>query len=245
MHYRPSLGQSAPSASIVTARQTRTYEVASLLADGTRNLNEFRAPAYPLIDRAFSAFAQGALLATPDGPVAIEDLMPGDYLKTTSGEPAQIVWIGSATFVPKPQMPRTRLVRIMADSFGPGRPGSFVTVGPAARILQTPPHLRGYADGEPLLTPATEFIDNVNVISVTPPTPVRLFHLCLSRHAAVDLGGVQMETFHPGNNILRGATHSQRDFFLSMFPKIAHVSDFGPLAHRRAPTEENGEIFAA
>lgn len=245
MHYRPSLGHRTPSAPIMTSRPVRIYEVASLRADGTTHLNEFRAPAIPLIDRAFSAFAQGCLLATPDGPVAVEDLLPGDYLKTTSGEPAQVTWIGSATFAPKPQMPRTRLVRIMADSFGPGRPGSFVTVGPAARILQTPPALRGYAGGEPLLTPAAEFIDNVNVIAVTPPTPVRLFHICLTRHAAVDLGGVQMETFHPGNNILRGATHSQRDLFLSMFPTIAHVSDFGPLAHRRAPTEEGGEIFAA
>lgn len=245
MHIRPNIGQGTTPIPMAPARQTRTYEVASLLADGSQNVSQFRAPAIPLIDRAFSAFAHGALLATPEGPVAIEDLLPGDYLKTTSGEPAQIVWIGSSTFVPKPNMPRTRLVRIMADTFGPGRPGSFVTVGPAARILQTPPHLRGYANGEPLLTPATEFVDNVNVIPVTPPTPVRLFHLCLTRHAAVDLGGIHMETFHPGSNILRGATHAQRDFFLSMFPRIAHVTDFGPLAHRRAPTDDNGEIFAA
>lgn len=214
---------------------SRTYEVSALLADGTLNINEYRAPALPLFDKAFSAFAQGALLATPDGPIAVEDLIPGDFLKTASGEPAQIVWIGAATFRPKPQLPRTRLVRVMADTFGPGRPASFVTVGPAARILQTPPHLRSIAKQEPLLTPATDFIDQVNVIEVTPPTPVRLFHICLSRHAAVDVGGLYMETFHPGAALFRNATHSQRDFLLSMFPRIAHHTDFGPLAHPRAP----------
>jgi hypothetical protein len=197
-----------------------------------------------MIDQAFSAFARGALIETPDGPVAIEDLMPGDYVRTTRGKPAQIVWIGSATFAPVVLGQRLPLVRIMADTFGPSRPESFVTVGPAARILQTPPHLRGYSDGEELLTPASAFVDNVNVIKVTPPTPVRLFHMCLSRHAAVDVGGVAMETYHPGSAALRSVSHAQRDFLMNLFPRISHVTDFGPLAHPRAP-EDAHEYSAA
>ena len=86
-----------------------------------------------------------------------------------------------------------------------------------------------------MLTPASAFVDNVNVIEVVPPTPIRLFHICLSRHAAVDVGGIEMETFHPGMTATRKVTHAQRDLFLSMFPHIAHVTDFGPLAHPRAP----------
>lgn len=216
----------------------RTFEVAALRADNTRSIATFKAPALPLFESAFSAFARGATIAAPNGSIAVEDLQPGDWLNTSSGTPAQVLWIGSSNFVPADTGRRMPLIRIMADSFGQNRPGSFVTVGPAARLLQTPPHLRGTTGGGAMLTPADMFVDNVNVIEVVPPTPVRLFHLCLSRHAAVDVGGIHMETFHPGMGAARQVTHAQRDLFLSMFPHIAHITDFGPLAHPRAPETE-------
>ncbi len=214
---------------------SRFVDVASLRADGTRSVATFKVPALPLFESAFSAFTRGVNLSAPDGIIPIEDLVPGDWLNTSSGEPAQVVWIGSSSFVPADAGRRTPLVRLMADSFGQGRPSSFVSVGPGARLLQTPAHLRGATGGAAMLTPAREFIDNVNVIEVTPPTPVRLFHICLSRHAAVDVGGLMMETFHPGMAATREVSHAQRDMFLSMFPHVSHVTDFGPLAHPRAP----------
>ncbi|MEL7132020.1 MAG: Hint domain-containing protein [Pseudomonadota bacterium] len=213
----------------------RTFEVAALRADGSRSVATFKAPAIPLFESAFSAFARGVVLSSTSGGIAIEDLQPGDWLNTSAGAPAQVVWIGSSNFVPSDAGRRIPLIRIMADSFGQNRPASFLTLGPAARLLQTPAHLRATTDGAPLLTPASTFVDNVNVIEVVPPTPIRLFHICLSRHAAVDVGGIEAETFHPGRQATRQVSHAQRDLFLSMFPHIAHTTDFGPLAHPRAP----------
>jgi len=227
-----------PRADVYPARSLRTFDVAALRADGTRSVASFKAPALPLFEAAFSAFARGVNLSGPGGMTPIEDLVPGDWLNTSSGEPAEVIWIGSSSFVPADAGRRMPLVRIMADSFGQSRPSSFVTVGPGARILQTPPHLRGTTGGDAILTPARAFVDNVNVIEVSPPTPVRMFHICLSRHAAVDVGGMMMETFHPGMAATRTVTHAQRDMFLSMFPRISHITDFGPLAHPRAPEEE-------
>ncbi|MEM6760953.1 MAG: Hint domain-containing protein [Pseudomonadota bacterium] len=213
----------------------RSYEIAALRVDSSLSISSIKAPAIPLFESAFSAFARGARLSAPSGEISIEDLRPGDWLNTSSGTPAQVLWIGSSQFVPADTGRRLPLIRIMADSFGENRPESFVTVGPAARLLQTPPHLRGSVSGADMLTPAAAFVDNVNIIEVVPPTPVRLFHICLSRHAAVDVGGIHMETFHPGMGATRSVTHAQRDLFLSMFPHIAHITDFGPLAHPRAP----------
>ena len=207
-------------------------------ADGSRSISTFKAPALPLFEGAFSAFTRGAILSAPHGDIAVEDLQPGDWLNTSVGQPAQVVWIGSSNFVPADTGRRVPLIRIMADSFGQNRPETFVTVGPAARLLQTPAHLRGTTGGAPLLTPAKVFTDNVNIIEVVPPTPVRLFHLCLTRHAAITVGGIEMETFHPGMGATRQVTHAQRDLFLSMFPHIAHITDFGPLAHPRAPEDD-------
>lgn len=213
----------------------RTYEIAALRADGSLMIGQDKAPAIPLFESAFSAFARGTVLDTPMGGVAIEDLQPGDMVNTSTGEPAKLIWIGSSSFVPADAGRRTPLIRIMSDTFGQARPASFLTVGPAARILHTPHHLRSEAGEKRLLTPVREFLDGVNVIEVVPPTPVRLFHICLDRHAAVRAGGIEMETFHPGARGTNALSHALRDRFLGMFPQVGHITDFGPLAHPRAP----------
>ncbi|MBD3664334.1 Hint domain-containing protein [Sulfitobacter sp. TSTF-M16] len=220
---------------------TRSYEVAALRADGSVFIGQDRAPALPFFESAYSAFARGTLIQTADGEVAVEDLQPGDMIQTSTGEPAQLIWIGSSNFVPADAGRRMPLIRIMPDSFGQNRPSSFLTVGPGARVLHTPHHLRGEAGGTQMLTPARALVDGVNVIEVVPPTPVRLFHLCLTRHAAIQAGGIEMETFHPGANSARSVSHSMRDRFLGMFPRISHMTDFGPLAHPRAPEQDAGD----
>lgn len=216
----------------------RSFEVAALRSDDSMYIGQDKAPAIPLFENAFAAFARGTLIATPQGDVAIEDLQPGDMVNTSTGKPAKLIWIGSSSFVPADAGRRMPLMRIMADTFGQGRPNTFLTVGPAARILHTPHHLRSEASEKRMLTPVREFIDGVNVIEVVPPTPVRLFHICLDRHAAINAGGVEMETFHPGAKATHSVSHSLRDRFLGMFPQISHVTDFGPLAHPRAPEAE-------
>jgi hypothetical protein len=215
----------------------RNYEVAALRSDGSLYIGQDRAPAIPLFESAFSAFARGTVIQTTQGDIAVEDLQPGDMINTSTGEPAPLIWIGSSSFVPADTGRRVPLVRVMADSFGQARPNSFITLGPAARVLHTPHHLRGDAGSAQMLTPVREFVDGVNVIEVVPPTPVRLFHICLSRHAAINVGGMEMETFHPDATAMRSVSHSLRDRFLGMFPQIGHASDFGPLAHPRAPED--------
>jgi hypothetical protein len=215
--------------------QTRSFEIAALRADGSLYIGQDKAPAVPLFDAAFSAFARGTLIKTVLGDIAVEDLQPGDMINTTSGEPSKLVWIGSTSFSPADAGRRIPLISIMPDSFGQSRPNSVLTVGPGARILHTPHHLRSETGSAQMLTPVRALLDGVNVIEVVPPTPVRLFHICLERHAAITAGGIEMETFHPGINAMRKVSHTLQGRFLSMFPRIGHLADFGPLAHPRAP----------
>lgn len=217
------------------AAPMRTFDIAALRKDGAHDVMQVRVPAHPLFEKAFSAFARGTLIQTEAGEIAVEDLQPGDMIPTVAGKPAKLLWIGSGNFVPADAGYRTSLIRVMADTFGMGRPDSFLTLGPHARILQTPPYLRGQIGAASLLAPVSDFVDGVNVIEVVPPTPVQLFHLVLERHGAIRAGGLECETFHPGGQAMREVSHSLRDLFLSMFPHISHLSDFGPLAHPRAP----------
>jgi hypothetical protein len=132
----------------------------------------------------------------------------------------------------------------MADSFGMGRPSVFVTLGPAARLLQTPHHLRADHSGAPLLTPMSHFVDGTSVISVSPPTPVKLFHVCLDRHAIINVGGLSMESYHPNMQQAQNMTQTMRSLFLSMFPRIIQFADFGPMSHSRTPDNDTGKTAA-
>lgn len=220
----------------------RNYEIAALRKDGSVYFSQERAPANQLFESAFSAFARGTLIQTPSGDVAIEDLAPGDMITTTNGEAAQLTWIGSGNFVPADRRNPMPLTRIMVDSFGNSRPNMFLTIGPAARILHRTANMRAGNDVLRLLTLASELLDGENVIKVSPPTPVKLFHICLSHHATIFAGGLEAETFHPAGNGFESAPPSFKAKFLSMFPQIDTLQDFGKLAHLRADQLNKSEF---
>lgn len=224
--------------------QLRRYEVSTLLARGEIAQTRHIAPALPLFENAFTAFCRGSLVETDVGPVAIEDLLPGDRVITQDGSAQEVVWKGSTVLVPGRPDARGRthqLIRIMADAFGMQRPMSGVLAGPAARLLATPGHLRRMMEGQPILTPACEFLDGMNVIETAPPTPVELFHICLRRHAVINVDGLQFETYHPGVNALRVMSHAMRSVYLNLFAHVEKLTDFGP---QILPRAGEGEIDA-
>ncbi len=224
--------------------QLRRYVTNALTRDGSIVESRHVAPALPVFEDAFCAFSRGSLVETVSGPMAIEDLLPGDKIVTADGFEQPIIWIGRTTVVPgQPLANRRRLplTRIMTDSFGVARPNACLITGPAARLLNTPPHLRGVGADAKMLTPTAEFIDGVNVVETAPPTPVELFHICLPRHAAIRVGGLEFESYHPGPNAARSIGHAMRDVFLKLFPHANYLTSFGPIAYPRAG---DGPIYA-
>lgn len=227
-----------------TRPQLRRYEVLSLLPNGDIAETQHVAPALELFENAFLAFCRGSLVDTEQGPVAIEDLLPGDKVATVDGEMLPVLWIGSTRFAARhsdSQRRNLRLTRLMADSFGMARPSSCVVAGPAARLRMTPAHLKSLADGGPLLTPAHEFIDGLNITETAPPTPVQMFHLCLPRHAIIRVGGLEFETYHPGLAAVRATSHAMKSVYFNLFPHIDAMTDFGAPVHARLG---DGEIDA-
>ncbi|MCA0929137.1 Hint domain-containing protein [Ruegeria profundi] len=227
--------------------QLRRYEVSTLMKNGEVVQTRHIAPALPMFEDAFCAFTRGALVETESGPMAFEDLLPGDTVLTQTGASETVLWKGSVMLIPGRQDShgRTRpLTRIMADTFGMQKPMSGVIVGPSARLLGTPSHLR-HVNGEgPVLTPVHEFQDGMSVIETLPPTPIELFHICLKRHAVINVDGLQFETYHPGVNAVRRLSHSLRSIYLNLFAHIDTLSDFGPLVMPRAGDGEVDAITA-
>ncbi|WP_282119210.1 Hint domain-containing protein [Ruegeria atlantica] len=224
--------------------QLRRYEVSTLMPNGDVSQTRHIAPALPMFEDAFCAFTRGSLVETENGPLAIEDLLPGDLVLTQDGALQTVLWKGSVTLIPGrvDSRGRTRpLTRIMADTFGMQKPLSGVIAGPAARLLGAPAHLRHLHEGAEILTPVHEFQDGMSVIETLPPTPIELFHICLKRHSVIKVDGLQFESYHPGVNAARQVSRSLRSIYLNLFAHIESLNDFGPLVLPRAG---DGEIDA-
>lgn len=221
-----------PSADQPPARAVsfmRRFEVAALLPDLSVTTKQVIAPATPLFEGCASAFARGTLIETLRGAVAIEDLVPGDYIQTASGtEP--VTWIGSTTYVPGHAVEATTLThmtRITAEAFGLGHPPVDTLVGPAARMIVRHTRLRSLLGEEAVLAPVSDYVDGDRYLQVTPAGTVQLYHLMVPRHTIITVGGIEMETYHPGKAIGQGLGQNLRALFLSMFPNLSGLEDFG------------------
>lgn len=228
---RPSLSlRTTPALRPQRTGMTRRYDIAYLGGDRVPEHRQFIAPSLPSFEAAFSAFGRGLLFTTSEGPCAIEDLQPGMRVETLEHGFLPVVWIGSMQVIPNVPADRpelSRLVRIMADRFGIGRPVVDMILGPGARMLR--------GDGaEATYIPAHDMVDGDGVFQLTPPAPTRVFHLALPRHATLLAGGLQVESFHPGPYKAELLGPDLLRAYLDMFPHVANLGGFGPMAHPRS-----------
>lgn len=222
---------------------TRRYRAQWLGDGGDIQEAERTAHANQLLDAAHSAFVRGTLITTTCGPIAIEDLLPGDRVVTAAHGPQSVLWIGSMTLPVSTHVPAPRsLTRIQTDALGVMRPLSDLLVGPGARFLRHPRHLRASCGHAPVLTPVRAMSDGMQIFDVAPTQPVTLYHLCLRQHAIITASGVETESFHPGAGFERDLDEATLNDFLSLFPHIQSPRDFGPLAHMRLPLDMPDEL---
>jgi len=226
---------------------SRRYEAMALLpGEGVVEVNRV-APAHPIFESAFAALARGTILATRDGPVAVEDLLPGIEIETRDAGFQPLLWIGSITLMPQgaPGLPPSRLFRVPADSFGPSRPMPDLVLAPHARLLHRSPRLAHLSDDASALAPITAFEDGASVIRVAPVSPVKVYHLAFREHHVLRANGIEIESFHPGLDLSRKLSEDSLRLFLSLFPQVDGLSGFGPLRALRLSTEELQSLDAA
>lgn len=218
----------------------RQYEALGLLPDGGLAEISKRAPAHPIFESAFSAFARGTIMATEDGPVAVEDLLPGTRIETRDAGFQPLLWIGTMTLLPNHkvgQMP-SRLFRIPVDSFGPQRPVPDLMLAPHARLLHRSAKLRSMARDDSALAPISAFEDGHTVIRVAPVSAVSVYHLAFRDHHILRANGLDVESYHPGEDLISRIGGDSLRMFQSFFPHIKAISEFGPLCAPRVTIEE-------
>ncbi len=226
----------------------RRYDVHFLNDNNQAETRQHTAPASRLFEKAFSAFARGTLIQTTNGPMAIEDIWPGDKIVTQEFGPLSALWIGSMSIIPDAPVDRpenAQMTRVMADTFGMGRPMSDLLVGPGARLLHRPTALRELPGGGLVYSPARDFADGDSVIQITPQRPVKVFHICLARHATIQAAGLDAESYHPGKDVAKTTGPNMLQLFLSLFPHVEQIEDFGPMAHPRGSVAALNSLSAA
>ncbi len=225
----------------------RRYDALALLGDGSLAEISRRAPAHPIFESAFAALARGTLLATEEGPVAIEDMLPGMKVETRDEGFQTVEWVGTITLVPSQpagQMP-LRLFRVPVDSFGPSRPMPDLMLAPHARLLHRSPRLRNVVSDDAALTPVTAFEDGQTVIRVAPVSAVSVYHLAFREHHILRANGLEIESYHPGEDLFARLGGENLKLFQSFFPHLSSLADLGALRAPRVSVEEFAALNAA
>ena len=221
----------------------RRYEVVHLLPNG--DIDEFSriAPAHPAFEDAFASLARGTLLSTDRGTIAIEDILPGDKVKTITNGFQTVTWRGCISIIPGAagQLPGMgKLTRISADALGIGRPMPDLMLGPAARLYHRTPAIQHITGHNAAFVPATDFIDGVNIIETTPQAPVQVFQLAFEGHERFAANGVEVDSYNPGARHQLGLQGQMLALYLDLFPQVERLEDFGYLQHPRMSLRDVG-----
>ncbi|MBI1219288.1 MAG: hypothetical protein GC186_12135 [Rhodobacteraceae bacterium] len=217
----------------------RRYEAACLDENGHLIEINRLAPAIPFFESAFSAMARSTLITTPAGPVAVEDLMPGDLIETAEDGPQPLLWKGTLTLYPQRRDMSgraDRLLRMTADALGYGRPLQDLLLGPDARIWS--PRAADFLRAEDL-------VDGEAVIELTPIAPVTAFHLCLPGCHTLLANGVALRSYAPDPAQTSALSADLLALFLSMFPNRTLLQEIGPPRRARGPASPKNGIAAA
>ncbi len=211
---------------------TRRADISWIDATGEVHDRTIVVPALPMFQDALSAFAQGTLIQTPDGKVAIEDLQPGMKVSTAEGHAQEIMWIGSMIILPESpelSLPGLKLYRVTDGGYGLDSTTPDLLLGPAARIL---PGMFATGSSSPLRN-IPDLADGYSTIEIRPVSPVRVFHICLGAHRLIYANGVLAESYHPGANSRLYVSQEMYEIFLRTFPHIDNEGGFGPQIHQR------------
>ncbi|WP_164512255.1 Hint domain-containing protein [Oceaniglobus ichthyenteri] len=237
----------APVSPRAENRPTRRFSVQWIDRSGQFDDMVKLAPAIPLFESAFCALGRGTLIPTIDGPCAVEDLCPGMLVETSTGL-APLVWIGAMTIAPgsaaQDESP-LRMFRIAADAFGLGRPMPDLLLGPGARLLNRNPSVRTSHGTDAILEPVAPMADGMSVIEITPVSTIQTYHLGFLSHRTFIANGVEVESMHPGDINPNRIDPPMMAHYLSLFPHMRQISDFGRLAFPRVGPQAQDGVFAA
>ena len=168
-------------------------------------------------------FTRGAMIRTPNGDVAVEDLAEGDLVETMDNGAQPIRWIGrraiSAGMLEA--TPRLRPVKIVKGALGNDRD---LLVSPQHRMLLSGDRAEMLFGVDEVLASAKDLIDG-DTIYGGPANDVEYFHILFDEHEIIFAEGAPTESFHPGKQALSSTSQRAQAEIFELFPELAADSD--------------------
>lgn len=167
-------------------------------------------------------FANGTLIETDRGPVAVEELRAGDLVVTRDAGLQPIRWIGSKKLgrAVLEGNPGLRPIRIRAGALGGDTPTQDLLVSPQHRVLVRSKTAQRMFGASEVLVGAKQLLmlDGIDVADDLPE--VEYFHFLFDDHQVVISNGAETESLYTGPQALRSVGPAALEEIFAIFPEL-------------------------
>ena len=218
-----------PAGTVVTDSSFGTFTVVDgasySLTSGTFALPSGQTITYSQFENGSGVpcFTRGARILTPHGPVPIQNLRPGQLVRTDSGGDQPIRWLGCRAFGAAEirENPKLAPVRIVAGALGAGLPARDLLVSRQHRMLVQSPIARRMFGQDQVLIPAIKLTVLPGIFVDDAVPGVEYFHLLFDQHRIVFAEGAPTESLFTGPEALRSLGAEAREEIVAIFPQLA------------------------
>ena len=168
-------------------------------------------------------YTPGTQFMTPDGPVAVEELQPGDLVCTLDHGPQPVRWVGKARLsgAALAAAPHLVPVRIAAGALGAGLPRRDIFVSPQHRMLLRSRIAERMCDAPEVLAAAVHLVGLPGITRAPVRGGVDYIHLMFDRHEVIFAEGAPSESLYLGRMARRGMPKAALKEILALFPELA------------------------
>ncbi len=224
---------------LADGRRVFTPNDGQALQNGTLVSTTYVSSQGPLLVKELgpTCFTPGAMIKTPDGLRAIEDLAVGDRVITRDHGPQPLRWIGRKSFAAQ------GIFAPVLISRGALGNRADIMVSQQHRVLITGWQAQLYMGVDEALVAAKELV-NGSSIRIKSGGMVEYIHLLFDRHEIITASGLHSESYHPAH-----AASSERGGalpeLLQMFPGLAESPARHVPAARQVARRFEASLIAA
>ncbi|MBS8228125.1 Hint domain-containing protein [Vannielia litorea] len=166
-------------------------------------------------------FTPGTMIATPEGPRAVETLGPGDRVLTRDHGVKRLQWVGQRLLNHHhlAANPRLMPVRIKAGALGYDLPERDIMVSPQHKMLITDARAEMLFGEHEVLVSAVHLVGLPGIEQVSVEEVVYI-HIMFDAHEIVMAEGAWTESYQPGAHVLGEMEDAQRDEIFEIFPEL-------------------------
>ncbi len=163
-------------------------------------------------------FAQNTRIETPSGPRSVQDLRPGDFVRTLDNGAQPVLWTRRHLQVLDQHSEKSAPILIRASALGPDHPATDLIVSPQHRILVGGQGQMSHRFRTEVFVPAKALACLPGVRQLRGKRAVTWIHFACARHEIVFAHGCCTETLLLGAMVMAGLTARDRACLHRLFP---------------------------